>query len=155
MESSSGLVSQANPTTASDKPKSPHGNDLGVFADLFRARIAEANALLVGPDNLVENMVSLVVSDLKPTATIRRQNEELRLPTASTGMRTAVIFDVDGLTPVEQRRLLDWLVSGPNRTQVVSTTSAPLLPLVETGVFNDTLYYRLNTTYVDLSSVFL
>jgi hypothetical protein len=152
---SSGLVSQDNPTTASGTPTSPEGSDLGVLADLFRARITEANALLVGPDNLVDNMVSLVVSDLKPTTTIRRQNEELLLPTASTRIRTAVIRDVDGLTPVEQRRLLDWLVSGPNRMQVVSTTSAPLLPLVETGVFNDTLYYRLNTTYVDLSRVVL
>jgi hypothetical protein len=96
-------------------------------------------------------MVSLVVPDLEPPATIRRQNEELRLPTASAPMRTAVIRDVDGLTPVEQRKLLDWLVSAATRTQVVSTTSAPLLPLVETGLFNDTLYYRLNITYVDLS----
>jgi len=152
---SSGLVTQGKPTTASDAPRSPDGSDLGVLADLFRARITEANALLVGPDNLVENMVSLVVPDLKPTATIRRQNEELLLPTASPQLRTAVIRDVDGLTPVEQRRLLDWLGSAPNRTQLVSTTSVPLLPLVETGVFNDTLYYRLNTTYVDLSRVVL
>jgi hypothetical protein len=152
---SSGLVSQDKPTTASDTPRSPDGSDLGVLADLFRARITEANALLVGPDNLVENMVSLVVPDLEPTATIRRQNEELLLPTAAPQLRTAVIRDVDGLTPVEQRRLLDWLGSAPNRTQVVSTTSVPLLPLVETGVFNDTLYYRLNTTYVDLSRVVL
>ena len=151
MESSSGLVSQGNPTTASDKPTSPHGSDLGVLADLCRARITKANALLVGPDHLVEHMVSLVVPDLTPTATIRRQNEELLLPTASTRMLTAVIRDVDGLTPVEQCRLLDWLGSAPNRTQLISTTSAALLPLVETGLFNDTLYYRLNTTYVDLS----
>jgi hypothetical protein len=149
---SPGLVSRGNPTTASD---TPDGSDLGVLADLFRARITEANALLVGPDNLVENMVSLVVPDLTPTATIRRRNEELLLPTASTRVGTAVIRDVGGLTPIEQRRLLDWLVSGPNRMQVVSTTSAPLLPLVETGVFNEILYYRLNTTYVDLSRVAL
>lgn len=152
---SSGLVSQGNPTIASDTSRSRDGSDLGVLADLFRARVTEANALLVGPDNLVENMVSLVVPDLEPTATIRRQNEELLLPTASPQMRTAVIRNVDGLTPVEQRRLLDWLGSAPNRTQVVSTTSVPLLPLVETGLFNDTLYYRLNTTYVDLSRVVL
>ena len=151
----SGLVSQGNPTTASDTRESPEGSDLGVLADLFRARTTAVNALLVGPDNLVENMVSLVVPDLQPTATIRRQNEELLLPTASTRIRTAVIRDVDGLTPVEQRRLLDWLGSTPNHTQVVSTTSVPLLPLVETGLFDDTLYYRLNTTYVDLSRVVL
>ena len=149
---SSGLVSQGNPRIASG---TPDGSDLGVLADLFRARITEANALLVGPDNLVENMVSLVVPDLTPTATIRRRNEELLLPTASTRIRTAVIRDVGGLTPVEQGRLLDWLDSGPNRMQVVSTTSAPLLPLVETGVFNEILYYRLNMTYVDLYRVAL
>jgi transcriptional regulator of acetoin/glycerol metabolism len=44
----------------------------------------------------------------------------------------------------------EWLASS-NRPQVVSTASAPLLPLVEAGVFNDALYYRLNTVYIDLS----
>jgi hypothetical protein len=152
MEYSSGPLSQGNSTTASETPASPHDSESGVFGDLFRARVTRANALLVGPDHLIEDMVSLVVPDLTPTATIRRQNEELLLPTAPSRMRTAVIRDVDGLTPAEQRRLLDWLDAASNCTQVVSTTSAPLLPLVEMGAFDDTLYYRLNTTYVDLSA---
>jgi transcriptional regulator of acetoin/glycerol metabolism len=54
------------------------------------------------------------------------------------------------LTLEEQRRLLEWLQETAGRTRVVSTTSAPLLPLVEDGVFLDTLYYRLNTVYVEL-----
>jgi transcriptional regulator of acetoin/glycerol metabolism len=47
--------------------------------------------------------------------------------------------------------LFEWLDSTSSGTQVVSTASAPLLPLVEAGAFDDALYYRLNTVYVDLS----
>jgi DNA-binding NtrC family response regulator len=36
---------------------------------------------------------------------------------------------------------------------VVSTTSAPLLPRVEAGEFNATLFYRLNTVCVDVTTL--
>ena len=148
---SSGLVSEDdNPTTARYVPMSPRRGGWGVLADLFRARITKANVLLVGPDHLVENVVSLLVSDPTSSAMLHRRNGELMLPIASPRVRTAIVRDVDALTPEQQRRLLDWLGSTQNRPQVVSTTSAPLLPLVETGEFNDTLYYRLNTMYVDV-----
>jgi Sigma-54 interaction domain len=151
MEYSSRLVSSDdNPLTTRYVPMSPRYGGWGVLADLFRARITKANVLLVGPDHLVENVVSLLISDLKSSSLIRRQNGELMLPAGSPRVRTAVVRDVDTLTSDEQRRLLDWLGSTPYRPQVVSTTSAPLLPLVEAGLFNDSLYYRLNTMYVDV-----
>jgi transcriptional regulator of acetoin/glycerol metabolism len=61
-----------------------------------------------------------------------------------------VIQDVDMLTTGEQRRLLEWLDGANIRTQVISTASTPLLARVEARTFNETLYYRLNTTYIDL-----
>jgi Sigma-54 interaction domain len=147
---SSGLVSSDDIPTTRYVPRSPRYGGWGVLADLFRARVTKANVLLVGPDHLVENVVNLLVSDPKSVAIIHRDNGELILPTPSPRVRTAIVRDVEGLTQEEQRRLLDWLGSTPNRPQLVSTTSAPLLPLVETGAFNDTLYYRLNTMYVDV-----
>jgi transcriptional regulator of acetoin/glycerol metabolism len=46
--------------------------------------------------------------------------------------------------------LLVWLETRPRRIQIVSTTSAPLQGRVESGAFNDTLYFRLNTVRIDL-----
>jgi transcriptional regulator of aromatic amino acid metabolism len=42
--------------------------------------------------------------------------------------------------------------AGNNRTRVVSTTTQSLLPVLETGAFNDELYYRLNVLTFDLRS---
>jgi hypothetical protein len=97
------------------------------------------------------NLVRLAVPDLNEAATIRCPDGQLWLPPASMRFGTVVVRDVDALTREEQRRLCDWLDSGGKHTQVVSTSGAPLLTLVETGVFNDALYYRLNMIYLDLS----
>ena len=48
--------------------------------------------------------------------------------------------------------LSDWLSSGNRRTQVVTTTAEALLPLVASGAFLATLYYRLNVVYVDVTA---
>jgi transcriptional regulator of acetoin/glycerol metabolism len=47
--------------------------------------------------------------------------------------------------------LLDWMEHADGRTQVVSTSSAALLPRVQCGAFIDTLYYRLTTVCVDVT----
>jgi transcriptional regulator of acetoin/glycerol metabolism len=52
----------------------------------------------------------------------------------------------------EQIRLLEWLALAAGRTQVISTSVAPLFPRVQAGSFIDTLYYRLNTVYVDVTA---
>lgn len=153
MAYSSRLVFGVNPATGPYGPMRPGSAEWGgVRVDLNRARATNANLLLVGPEHLVVNLVSFLVPNLKPGDTIRCQDGQLPLPPASAPAGTVVIRDVDALTPEQQRRLLDWLDSAPSGTQVVSTASAPLLPLVETGAFNDTLYYRLNTVYIDVSS---
>jgi DNA-binding NtrC family response regulator len=51
----------------------------------------------------------------------------------------------------DQLQLLEWLEKRVGRTQIVSTTSESLLPQVESGAFNDILYYRLNTVHVDVT----
>jgi transcriptional regulator of acetoin/glycerol metabolism len=78
-------------------------------------------------------------------------SEQLVLPRAPQA--GAIILHEVGLMGYEdQLRLLDWLETRLGRTQIISTTSAPLLPKVESGAFNDTLYYRLNTVSVDVSA---
>jgi hypothetical protein len=122
-----------------------------VHSDLNLARTTRANLLLVGTEGLVLNLVSVLVPDLSPGLTSRRRNRRLLLPPASSRVAAVVIRDVDALTPEDQLGLFNWLDAAKNGTQVVSTASAPLLPLVETGAFNAALYYRLNTVYINLS----
>jgi hypothetical protein len=109
-----------------------------------------ANVLLVGPERRIQDLVSIRVRETDTGLVIRCQDGPPQLPPASPHVGSMVLRDVDFLTPREQRRLFEWLATS-NRTQVVSTASAPLLPLVEARVFNDALYYRLNTVYIDLS----
>ena len=42
--------------------------------------------------------------------------------------------------------------AGNSRTRVVSTTTQSMLPVLETGAFDDDLYYRLNVLTFDLRS---
>ncbi len=65
-----------------------------------------------------------------------------------------ILHDVGALTLEEQCRLMVWLQETAGGTRVVSTTSAPLLPLVEVGAFLDTLYYRLNTIYLEIPAAY-
>jgi transcriptional regulator of acetoin/glycerol metabolism len=62
-----------------------------------------------------------------------------------------VLHDVGLMQPNEQLDLLAWLEQAAGRTQVVSTSPTPLMPRVHTGLFIDTLYYRLNTVCVDVT----
>ena len=55
------------------------------------------------------------------------------------------------MTTDDQLRLLDWLERAKGRTQVVSTSSGPVLPRVHSGDFIERLYYRHNTVCVDVT----
>jgi hypothetical protein len=145
------LCSRVNPETAPYTSRQLRGADSGAFAlaasDMKLARGTRTNVLIVGP----ADALSLVIGDLKSDATVECGGGRLQLPAAASRPGTVVVRDVDVLTPVEQRRLLEWLDASSIRPQVVTTASVPLLPRVEARGFNDVLYYRLNTIYIDLS----
>ena len=154
MEFPSRLTSRLDPATAPHASMLPIRDDskipLSVQRDLGVARLTKANLLLVGTEREVTRLVRLVVPDLSHVAMVRCQNGRLMLPSTSFA-GTVVIRDVDALTPEDQWKLCEWLDSRSDRTQVVSTASAPLVPLVDSQLFNDALYYRLNVVYVDLT----
>jgi hypothetical protein len=119
--------------------------------DLKMAQATHTNVLVVGPNPVVKNVLNLVAPDARWDTAVQCQGGRLQLPLVSSRPTLLVVYDVDALTAAEQRTLLDWLEAASTRTQVVSTASVPLLPLVQAHAFNDTLYYRLNTIYIDLS----
>jgi hypothetical protein len=62
---------------------------------------------------------------------------------------TLVLYGVDALDRREQQQLFAWLDATHAAVQLVSVSTEPIFPLVERGLFLDSLYYRLNTILVD------
>jgi hypothetical protein len=153
LEFPSRLLSNATPEAAAPTSRRPplgDTEDLAIQNEVDFARVAKANVLVVGPDRLVADLLSLLVPDADPEITIRCASNRMRLPPIASRIGTVVFRDVDALTSDQQRRLSEWLNATTTRRQVISTAATPLLPLVETGQFSDALYYRLNTVYIDL-----
>jgi hypothetical protein len=118
--------------------------------DLQLMRMPRVNLLLMGPDNVIQNVLNALLPNLRASIRYWCPGEPLVLPLgAQPG--SLILRDVGALTPEDQIRLLVWLESTAGRTQVVSTTSSPLLAQVEAGAFLDTLYYRLNTMCVNVT----
>src|SRR5262245_11103600 len=125
-----GMTSQDNPPDCEDQ----------LPEDWQLARIARLNLLLIHRTRPIENLLQLIAQDLlKPIATWK-PGDELVLPKFGHG-GTMILRDVEGLTRDEQGRLLKWLERAMGHTQIVSTTQSPLLPRVQAGRFDDTLYY--------------
>lgn len=108
-----------------------------------------ANVLLVGIDGMVWNLLQTLLPALSEPVKTWCPGQALDL-TASGRPGTLVLHDVGAMPLGDQLRLLKWLENG--RTQIVSMTSMPLLPRVQSGAFIDTLYYRLNTVCVDVTA---
>lgn len=120
-------------------------------SDLDFARAYGANVLLVGAEPTLTEIVCSLWSTFDEPIMIRRSGDPLQLPTGSE-VGTLIVHGVETLTDREQQELRDWLAVQNGRTQVVSTASASLLPMVEAGAFNDSLYYRLNVVCIDLNA---
>ena len=128
--------------------RSPESPD----SDLDFAQAYGANVLLVGAEPALTELVCSLWTTFDDPILIRRSVDPLQLPAPSEAVGTLIIHGVETLTLDEQLTLQDWLVVRNGRTQVVSTASASLLPMVEAGVFSDSLYYRLNVVCIDLTT---
>ncbi len=138
-------------TTAHDDRRPGKSEACRVESTQETLRLVEmhrVNLLLMGGDDVVQPLVESLAARFHQPVGTWSPGERLVLPPADrTG--TMVLNDVGALALQDQIQLLEWLGTAIGRTQVVSTTPAPLLPRVESGKFIDTLYYRLNTVCVD------
>ena len=131
-------------------PRSMGGHGHGLHRDVALARTTRANVLVVGAEQAVSNALALIIVDVEHALVVDRARESLRLPALSGPMSAVIIRNVDALTRDEQGELLDWLFVSKGLSRVISTTSRPLVTLLDSTEFSSTLYYRLNTVYVDL-----
>jgi hypothetical protein len=119
--------------------------------ELSLVGMPRVNLLLVGSDGVVQQVLNTVLSSVDQPIDSWFPGEKLVLPPADQA-GTIVLHEVGKLGIQEQIQMLEWLGRAMGRAQVVSTTSASLLPRVQAGAFIDTLYYRLNTICVDATA---
>jgi Sigma-54 interaction domain len=120
-------------------------------ADLLLMGMPRVNVLLMGMDGVIQNILETLRPELHEPIATWCPGEQLVLPSEAPA-GTVILHEVGALAHDDQLHLLEWLEQAAGRAQVVSTTSAPLLPRVEAGAFNDILYYRLNMVCLDVSS---
>jgi hypothetical protein len=119
--------------------------------DLYMTNARRVNLLVTGTHADIDDALTRLMPNLRQPIQTWTAPDPLELPSPIQS-GTLIVRDVAALLPADQCRLLTWLEMCGGRTQVVSTTTSPLLPLVESGVFHDTLYYRLNVVCVDLTT---
>jgi len=107
------------------------------------------NVLLEGPTVCTEAVLHLLKPYLDKPVTLKRSGAPLELNTSKNG--ALVMHDIGAFSGAEQDRMLGWLDDPQSRAQVVCTTTEPLFPLVARGLFDETLYYRLNVILLKLT----
>ena len=118
--------------------------------DLLLMGMPPVNLLLTGREGVIRTVLDTLLGARHEPIARWHPGERLVLPPLGRS-GTMILHDVDALGYEDQLHLLEWLEQRRGaRAQVVSTTRAPLMPLVEKGAFSDLLYYRLNTVSVEV-----
>jgi hypothetical protein len=138
------------------RPFAPRADELRHGAkwpptDQDLALLTRVNLLVVGAENEVAALIGLMWPSLVTPIAVRHRGDPLRLSMVPP-VGTFVIYDLESLTCEEQDGLHQWVRTGHGRARVVSSASEALFPMVESGAFNDGLYYRLNVVTIDLTS---
>ena len=117
------------------------------WLDSFRTewtilRACRHNVLLEGPVPETNAVLRLLQPHMRGPIVWNRPRAPLELPSGETG--ALILRGVAALSAEDQTRLLAWIGGPGSRTHIVSTTERPLFAHVAHGLFDDTLYYRLN-----------
>jgi hypothetical protein len=116
---------------------------------------------------LLASRANVLVSGAAPAAEafLREAALHLRAPiqhiaceggvAISASARTVILHDVEILTGIEQQKLLDWIDREPmdRRAQIIAHTAAPLFAHVQAQLFDEALYYRLNSIHFEVFQV--
>ena len=108
------------------------------------------NVLLEGSDESTQSVVLFLAPYLCRPVVWKPPLATVALPSGSCG--ALVLQNVGALSRPEQAELRRWLENSTDRKQVVSTSVEPLFPLVERGLFDEALYYRLNVMLLRLDA---
>ena len=136
-----------HPPPSDESPDQQHAR---MAHDELRAMgMPRVNLHVVGRFGIARNLVGLLVQDRQELVTSWTPGEPLALPVL--GARALLVLnEVDQLAHEDQLRLLEWMNGTVGESQVITTTSTSLLPKVNTGIFLEALFYRLNTVCLDV-----
>jgi hypothetical protein len=109
------------------------------------------NVLLEGSAAATNAALLLLQAHLHQPVAWSQPHTPLRLPRRDAG--AFVLRDVAALSASDQARLLEWSERSRSSTQIVSTTEGPLYAQVVRGLFDATLYYRLNIMLLRVGAV--
>ena len=114
---------------------------------------AQVNVLLLGDGRTTAMLIDEMRPHLiEPVVSVRGGDSPDLNSLPSVG--TVVLCDLDELMSADQLALNAWL-SERHRARVISTSQVSLVPLIDAGMFSDSLYYRLNTLCLDLTGLSL
>ena len=117
------------------------------FLSTVEWRSPRHNVLLEGSEPSTLAVLRLLEPHLPEPVIRRGRGSPLHLPGCDIG--ALILEEVSDLSGDEQARLLAW-IDGRCQTQIVSTTARPLFERVARGLFDASLYYRLNVIVVEL-----
>ena len=120
-------------------------------AELARLGMPRSNVLVTGSEDVVENLLDILLPDLREPIGRWRPGEQLLLPPPIL-IGTMVFQEIGEMPHHDQYQLFNWLTIAAGRTQVLSTSSEPLVKAVECGDFLEGLYYRLNVIALDATA---
>jgi hypothetical protein len=124
---------------------------LGAISEWRSVYTGGHNVLLEGPEASTQAVLRLLEPRLCEPVAWKQPHAPFALPSGECG--ALVVQDIGALNSEEQAQLLAWLDDPSRRTQVVTTAATPLFPLVVRGLFNATLYYRLNVMLLQFDSM--
>ncbi len=109
-----------------------------------------ANTLIQGAKADLDECVSAITPFCPPPVVTLEDPVVNTLATIKDG--SVVLEHVARYSLEEQRAILSWLDGDGSGVRLIATTSERLFDLVQGGQFIDTLYYRLNVIFIDLTS---
>ena len=128
--------------THANEAAPPQPLDAGSACDWRRVAAAQHNMLVEGPEASIQAVLRLLQPYLREPVTWLRRGISQPLPAEGSG--ALVVQNIAALDRHDQARLRVWLDDPAHRSQVVSTSPYPLFPLVDCGLFDARLFYRLN-----------
>lgn len=132
----SGADALATQVSRSDRPRAVSQDEEVVLLSHLRS----LNLLLIGHDEVIRAFLARQRSSLAAPV-VDSDGATLDLPNGVVG--SLIVRNCARLTRASQQRLLEWL--NDHRTRIIATSTHPVFPEVERGLFSDGLYYRINT----------
>jgi len=144
------LMNKPHQTAAVTNVSGPVAGDIGLDWDLVST--SRLNTLVIGESETRAAFVDAIRRHLAdPLVTVDCRDGLDLSSVPSQG--TVVLSDVEELPLEDQQRLNAWLAAADHRPRVISTSRASLFPMIEAGMFVDSLYYRLNVVCFDATKV--